>query len=367
KGVQLRGHCPNPGKLTEFLVPGQPLLIERHEKAERSTDCTVVAVEYKGKIIFLYSSKANDIAGTLVLPKLYPGRDIVPEWKVGSSRFDFLVRAESDLDRNGSDLLVEVKSCSLSEYGVAMFPDTATARGSRHVEELIELVSEGRAAEVLFILSHRDTERFMPNPHTDPRFCLALHRARGLMPIRAVSVATDREGYVRVVDSNVPIETEMPAQLAKENRGIYMLVIRLDAPLEIPVPRIGSPVLKPGWYIYVGSAKANLQQRIARHLRKRKNLHWHIDYLLRGSTNVKAFPIRTAEDLECRFARDLLPLASSKVEGFGSSDCGCNSHLFYFFEDPLYKREVLDLLFFYRHKVFIRGAFKKRFLKAPYA
>ena len=52
-GVQLRAHCPNPGKLTEFLLPGQPLLIERHQKPERSTDCTAVAVEYKGKIIFL--------------------------------------------------------------------------------------------------------------------------------------------------------------------------------------------------------------------------------------------------------------------------------------------------------------------------
>src|SRR6056297_493825 len=198
ENTQLRAHCPNPGKLTEFLLPGQPLLIERHQKPERSTDCTVVAVEYKGKIIF-------------------------PEWTVGRSRFDFLVRG-------ASDLLVEVKSCSLSEYGVAMFPDTATARGSRHVEELIELSSRGHAAEVLFILSHEDTQRFMPNAHTDPLFCRALHRAREVMAVRAVSVATDRQGYVRVVNDDIPIDTKTPDVLAKANRGVYLLVIQLDSP-----------------------------------------------------------------------------------------------------------------------------------------
>src|SRR6056297_414464 len=156
ENTQLRAHCPNPGKLTEFLLAGRPLWRGRHQKPERSTDCTVVAVEYKGKIIFLYSAKANDIAGSLVLPGLHPRQKIIPEWTVGHSRFDFLVRG-------ASDLLVEVKSCSLSEYGVAMFPDTATARGSRHVDELIELSSRGHAAEVLFILSHEDTQRFIPN------------------------------------------------------------------------------------------------------------------------------------------------------------------------------------------------------------
>jgi len=345
-GVRRRAHCPNPGKLIEFLLPGQPLLIEGHANPDRSTDCTVVAVEYKGKVLFLYSAKANDIASSLVLPQLHPAGEIVPEWKVGNSRFDFLIR-----DRQ--DLLVEVKSCSLSEYGVAMFPDTATARGSRHVEELSGLVSRGHAAEVLFILSHEDTQRFMPNPHTDPLFCQALHRANSVMPVRAVSVRTDRQGYVQVVNPNVPIDTATPALRARENSGVYLLLIRLDAPFTLPVQRIGRPVLQPGWYVYAGSAKTNLQQRIARHLRKRKKMHWHIDYLLQQSSSVKAFPIWTAEDLECTLAGDISKNADSQVKGFGCSDCSCNSHLFYFPGNPLHNRGVLDTLFYYRHVGFM--------------
>lgn len=379
-GRTLRAHCPNPGKLLEFLVPGQPLLIERPAETSqpaapvqparphsvtrlrkpegpgRKTEATVVAVQYRGKTIFLYASKANSIAARLILPKLFPGREIIPEWTIGRSRFDFLVRAR---ERSGGtpgeqDRLVEVKSCSLMEHGLAMFPDAPTLRGSRHVDELVELSSgnsrgEDYAGEILFVLAHEDTRRFMPNPHTDPAFCLALHRASGVLPIRAVSVAAQPNGTVRPVEWNIPVETEQAARLAEANRGVYLLLLRVEEPVKIPVPRISSPVLEPGWYVYAGSAKANLEQRIARHLRKRKKLHWHIDHLSRAAASVLALPIRTFHDLECSLAQDIARHADGEVPGFGSSDCSCSSHLFFFHDNPLQRREVLDTLFFYRH------------------
>jgi sugar fermentation stimulation protein A len=344
-GNILRAHCPNPGKLTEFLVPGQPLLVEHHTSPERRTDCTVVAVRYKDKIIPLYASKANSIAKQLVLPLLYPGREIIPEWKAWYSRFDFLVRGTPDL-------LTEVKACSLSEHGLAMFPDAATERGSRHVEELIELSAAGYEGEVLFIISHEDAELFIPNPHTDPLFCRVLHRARRHLSLRAVSASTDSRGNVRIVNDRIPIDTEISDRLARENRGVYLLAVELKHPLKIPVPRIGSPVLAPGWYLYAGSAGANLHQRIARHLRKKKKIHWHIDHLTLAGSTLKAFPVLTGEDLECRLASDVAHIAEYEIPGFGCSDCSCTSHLFFFSENPLHSRDLLDLLFFYRHKGF---------------
>jgi sugar fermentation stimulation protein A len=364
RGRTLRAHCPNPGRLLEFLVPGQPLLIERPSETARpggtgrpgrGTEATVVAVQHHGKTIFLYASKANDIAGSLILPKLFPEHAIIPEWTVRRSRFDFLVRAREQLRGTPTeqDRLVEVKSCSLMEYGLAMFPDAPTLRGSRHVDELVELTT-GKfrgdyQGEILFILAHEDARRFMPNPHTDPAFCLALHRASGILPIRAVSVAAQPDGTVLPAGWDIPVETELPARLAEANRGVYLLVLRVEEPVEIPVPRIGSPVLEPGWYVYAGSAKANLEQRLARHLRKRKKLHWHIDHLSRAAASVRAFPVRTFHDLECPLAQDIARHADGEVPGFGSSDCSCSSHLFFFHDNPLQRREVLNTLFFYRH------------------
>ena len=348
-GAILRLHCPNPGKLTEFIIPGQKLLITRSTSPERLTDGTAVAVIHKGKTIFLYSAKANDIAGQLILPEIYPGRIIITEYTMGHSRFDFFIPPIS----KGKGILAEVKSCSLCEEKLAMFPDTATERGSRHVEELIEFHKIGYETEVIFVVSHKDAESFMPNPHTDTRFCLALHKARRIMPVRAVSVSTGSDGRVEIVNPELPIETAGAAALAEKNRGIYFLVIRLDNKTIITVNRIENPLLAPGWYIYAGSAKANLTQRIARHLRKRKKNHWHIDYLTRSASSVKAFPIATERDLECSLARDIADLADDKIIGFGSSDCRCSSHLFYFSENPLHNRGVVDLLFRYRHREFL--------------
>jgi len=346
-GKVLKAHCPNPGKLTEFLIPGQKLLIQRHSQKERSTACTVVAVCYKGKTIFLYSSKANSIAKELILPELYPESTIISEWSIDHSRFDF--RIESD-----PPTLVEVKSCSLVEHQLGMFPDTATQRGSRHIEELIELAKGGYQAEILFVISHHDARSFMPNPHTDPAFCSHLHRAAGHMQLRAVSVDTTAQGCVHIVDSAVPIETETPAKLAEGNQGVYLLVMQLETAMQVPVPRIGSPLLPAGWYIYVGSAKQHLQQRIARHLRKRKQKHWHIDHATAAASLIKAFPIRTAADLECELAQDISALSSAVIHRFGSSDCSCEAHLFHFSQNPLHLRSVLEVLFRYRHVEFLR-------------
>lgn len=353
RGERLRLHCPNPGKLTEFLIPGQEILLQRAPFGEgRKTDGTAVAVCYQGKTIFLQSSKANDIAGKLILPELHRGYTIQPEKSIGSSRFDFLLLPPEASPEKA--ILTEVKSCSLCEEELAMFPDTPSDRASRHVQELIDLDSHGYRSEVLFVISHRNARSFMPNPHTDPLFARTLHRAfRAGLPVRAVAVDTGSRGDVSVVDMDIPVKTAEAAALGEANRGVYFLVLQVEKAIHIPVGRIGSPVLKPGWYVYVGSARANLHQRIARHLRRRKKIHWHIDHLTTASVKVKAFPIATMKALECPLAGDIASLAESLVPGFGCSDCSCHSHLFHFPSDPLHMKEFVELLFRYRHREFL--------------
>lgn len=44
--------------------------------------------------------------------------------------------------------------------------------------------------------------------------------------------------------------------------------------------------------MYVGSAKANLTKRIERHKRKRKKMHWHLDYFRGHCAMIAGLPIR---------------------------------------------------------------------------
>jgi sugar fermentation stimulation protein A len=101
----------------------------------------------------------------------------------------------------------------------------------------------------------------------------------------------------------------------------------------IPVGKQGTIAFDQGYYVYVGSALNGLDQRIQRHLRKQKKIHWHIDYLLSHAPLVAIFYKEHQEREECIIAQTLEHRLSA-IPGFGCSDCSCRSHLFHgSFED----------------------------------
>jgi len=117
--------------------------------------------------------------------------------------------------------------------------------------------------------------------------------------------------------------------------GVYGLVLRLEGQVRLTVGRHGTHLFQPGFYCYVGSARRNLDRRLARHRSKEKRFHWHIDYLLEAAELVEAMAAATTRPLECELSRRVAALAAGPaVAGFGSSDCACPTHLYYFREDP---------------------------------
>lgn len=114
--------------------------------------------------------------------------------------------------------------------------------------------------------------------------------------------------------------------------GIYQLIIFMPKNKIIEVGKLGTFHFSKGFYVYTGSAMGGLESRLARHCRKNKHLHWHIDYLLLHSKIVKIIIHLTRERLECKFNQRILSLPNCQVpaRGFGSSDCNCVTHLAYF-------------------------------------
>ena len=96
---------------------------------------------------------------------------VKPESGYGSSRFDFF------LSNDNEKCLLEVKSCTLVENGVALFPDAPTSRGRRHLLELIDAKKEGYRACVLFVVQRVNAHVFGPNDKTDPGFGEAFRKA----------------------------------------------------------------------------------------------------------------------------------------------------------------------------------------------
>ena len=372
EGAVVEAHCPNPGRMLEILLLGTPLLLQkrpdradRRGAGKRPLKYSLVAARHRGILVPLASARANDLAERIVLPLLFPdARSTRREITMGKSRLDFLIeldeqgKLEKQARRGASSLpgagqlFLEVKACTLVAEGTAMFPDAPTLRGLKHLEELESLSAQGRAAGILFLLMNPRARRLVPNLHTDPAFTSKLLSLREKIWMRAVSIRTAENGRSTVASPDVPVDLTAAAAVL-EDSGAYLLIIKVPGQTRFAAGSLGQILLMPGWYVYAGSGRKNLSARIARHQRRRKKLHWHIDYLLAcvRPADVTGLPIRSRHDLECALAREVAILAEEAVPGFGCSDCACRSHLFRFVRDPLGDRNFLDLLLHYRHKV----------------
>tara|TARA_Y100000310_G_scaffold338891_1_gene429827 strand:- start:787 stop:1167 length:381 start_codon:yes stop_codon:yes gene_type:complete len=117
-------------------------------------------------------------------------------------------------------------------------------------------------------------------------------------------------------------------------KGVYCLIINLIRDKTIKIGKLGSINFKKGYYCYVGSALNNLEKRIQRHKSKKKKFHWHIDYFLRYGKIIDVIKIETTKRKECILSRKINKKANYKIQNFGSSDCKCSSHLYFFNKKP---------------------------------
>lgn len=174
-------HLADPGRLHEILRPGVTLGLRPEDASStRRTRWTVMLAQAPdddgGGWVSLNTSIPNKLVRkalvTGVLSELDGWRFVRQEVPFGASRLDFLME-----DDEGRRLYIEAKSVTLVEEGVARFPDAATARGTRHLEELIRAVEAGHHAMVFFVLQRPDASRIVAARDIDPTFSDTLARA----------------------------------------------------------------------------------------------------------------------------------------------------------------------------------------------
>lgn len=339
-GKRESAYLPNPGRLLEILLPDTPvyLLPQRDSSKYRFV---VYGAEKSGRVVMLHTHHTNRVAGWLIeeglIPELRNYRVKRKEVTCGHSRFDFL------LSGNRGELLLEVKSCTLFHRGIAMFPDAPTERGRRHIMHL----AESRRGAVLFVIHDPEAHVFVPDYHTDPDFARTLYSLRKEIQILAVSLGWTEELELMDQVRPVSIGLELIGE-ELEDSGYYAVVLELESERVIEVGSLGRITFPGGYYVYIGSARGMLTKRIKRHLVSRKRMHWHIDYLRRYARLTHSFPIRASVSRECELASAISRISDWQIPGFGSSDCGCNSHLFGFKEAPVHNRAFINSIMDFR-------------------
>lgn len=341
---RVRAFFPNPGRMWELVLPGANVTLVRARakgKLPRKTEFTVLAIERDGAPVFLDTHVTNQVARTLLQRNAVPGLAGATvarsEVTVGNSRFDFL------LEKDGTPYYLEVKSCTLFHNRLAMFSDAVTERGRRHLEELAEMARQGIRTGVLIVIHSPRIDWFMPDYHTDLAFSETFQAVRKDIDIHPVAItwtSTLRLGK-NVREVRIPWE-----HLAREavDTGTYLMVYTLKQPRTVEVGHLGEITFPAGDHVYVGSAMQHLTARVNRHLRSRKRMHWHADYLGALADKREAIPIRGSQRRECEIAAAVRNILSPGPEGFGCSDCACTTHLFHSPTPVLKNSDVVDLL-----------------------
>lgn len=346
EGRRIEAYLANPGRLWELLLPGTELLLNPSQPG-RKIPYTVLACRKDGLSILLHTHLTNKIVRSLIdenrLAAFRDYRVIKEEPACGRQRFDLLLEQR----QTGLSYYLEVKSTTLFAGRLAMFPDAVTGRGAEHLNKLSELSAKGIKSGCLFVVMNPLVDYFMPAYHIDYSFAGTFLSVKSSVQLQAVAIGFD-PGFT-TVDSVKALEIPFNF-LEKElqDRGVYLLLIRIAGTKTIAVGGQGEISFKEGYYVYAGSAMNSLSKRINRHRRRIKKKRWHIDYLTAEAKVITPIAIITGEDLECECAAAVKKLSDYQVAGFGSSDCSCPAHLFYFSGNPLQNHAFIDLIQYYR-------------------
>ena len=171
-------HMADPGRLRELLIAGRRVWLRHAASPTRRTDWSAVLVESPDGegLVSVDTTMPNRLVHRALVARALSelaGWELERrEFPLGRSRIDFL------LSQGERKLALEVKSVTLVEGGVALFPDAVTSRGARHVRELAKLVEDPVwEAAILFVLQRPDAHAIRAARSIDPDFADALDAA----------------------------------------------------------------------------------------------------------------------------------------------------------------------------------------------
>ena len=174
-GRVVTAHTPNTGSMRQCAVPGHRVLLSASSNPARKLAYTWELVEVAGHWADVNTQRTNRVVeealrdGALAA---FAGGTVRPEFPWGTSRFDFLVV------RGDERTLLEVKNVTLCcDERTACFPDAVTARGQKHLRELLQARGEGWRAAVLFLVQRGEAEAFTPADAIDPEYGRLLRAA----------------------------------------------------------------------------------------------------------------------------------------------------------------------------------------------
>ena len=170
-------HCPNPGSMLYCAPDDARVWLSVKHSPTRKLPYTWELVEAYGAMVCVNTAQANEVVAEALaegrIPELRGYDEVRREvmWSPGT-RVDFV------LSRHGETCLVEVKSATMRGGDrVTAFPDSVTARGTKHLGELMNAVRAGHRAVLFFCCNRSDARSVRPADEIDPLYGYTLRQA----------------------------------------------------------------------------------------------------------------------------------------------------------------------------------------------
>lgn len=178
-GEDITVAVPNTGSMMGLSDPGSRVWLSKSTNPKRKYAHTLEIVEADGAMVGINTGLPNRLVEDAIAAGLVADLAEYPvvrrEQRYGErSRIDLLLEHPER-----GKAYVEVKNVHLMrEPGLAEFPDTVTARGARHLDELSAMVAAGHRAAMVYLVQRGDCDRFRLCGDLDPAYAAAFDRAK---------------------------------------------------------------------------------------------------------------------------------------------------------------------------------------------
>lgn len=180
-GELITAHCPNTGPMTGVCQIGNRVMVSKSDSKTRKLAYTWELIELQdndrpvwcGVNTGLPNKVTKAAIEQRVISELSDYETLRSEVPYGqeNSRVDLLLESP-----DAKPTYVEVKNTTWTHGTHALFPDTVTTRGQKHIREMISLMPDARAV-MLYFINRGDCDRFSPGDAKDPKYGKLLREA----------------------------------------------------------------------------------------------------------------------------------------------------------------------------------------------
>jgi sugar fermentation stimulation protein A len=180
-GETVIAHCANSGSMLSVDAPGSEVWLSPARNPDRKLKYTWELIRVGETLVGINTGHPNTIVAEAVaageIPELSGYTSARREVKYGqNSRIDLLLEAAGQ-----PRCFVEVKNVTLRRMGgpdaPVEFPDAVTARGTKHLAELSNMVREGDRAVMMYLVQREDADWFTLADDIDPAYAEAFSQA----------------------------------------------------------------------------------------------------------------------------------------------------------------------------------------------